>query len=252
MQNELSIVLLQTNLIWKDKANNLSNLRQLTDTINETVDIIMLPELFNTAFCIDDLSLAEDANGETIKFLKSISAEKNCAVCGSFLFNENDKVYNRFFCVAENEIKYHYDKHYLFSLVGEDKLLTKGVEKIILDYKGWKIQPFICYDIRFPAWCQNDDNADLQIYVASWPQKRIHHWQTLLQARAIENQCYTAGVNRIGSDFYGNAHNGHSSVYDFTGNKICDMQAKNGIEIVKISKIELDKHKERYPFWKDR
>lgn len=252
MQNELSIALLQINLIWKDKESNLSNIRQLTDTINETVDIIVLPELFNTAFCIDDLSLAEDVNGETLQFLKSISVEKNCAVCGSFLFNENEKVYNRFFFVAENEIKYYYNKHYLFSLVGEDKLLTKGVEKIIIDYKGWKIQPFICYDIRFPAWCQNDDNADLQIYVASWPQKRIHHWQTLLQARAIENQCYTTGVNRIGSDFYGNAHNGHSSVYDFTGNKICDMQAKNGIEIVKISKVELDKHKERYPFWKDR
>ncbi|MFN8296526.1 MAG: nitrilase-related carbon-nitrogen hydrolase [Chitinophagales bacterium] len=252
MQNELSIALLQTNLIWKDKASNLSILRQLADTINETVDIIVLPELFNTAFCIDDLSLAEDVNGETMEFLKSISTEKNCAVCGSFLFNENEKVYNRFFFVAENEIKYYYNKHYLFSLVGEDKLLTKGVEKIIIDYRSWKIQPFICYDIRFPAWCQNDDNADLQIYVASWPEKRIHHWQTLLQARAIENQCYTTGVNRIGSDFYGNAHNGHSSVYDFTGNKICDMQAKNGIEIVKISKVELDKHKERYPFWKDR
>ncbi len=252
MQNELSIALVQTDLIWKNKKTNLSNIEELISSIKQTVDIIVLPELFNTAFCIDDLSLAEDANGETISFLKSISIEKNCAIGGSFLFNENNKVYNRFCFVAENEIKYHYDKHYLFSLVGEDKFLTKGVEKIFIDYKGWKIQPFICYDIRFPAWCQNDDNADLQIYVASWPQKRVHHWQTLLQARAIENQCYTLGVNRIGPDFYDNAHNGHSSVYDFTGNKICDMQTKNGIEIVKISKIELDKHKERYPFWKDR
>ena len=252
MQTVLSIALVQTDLVWKDKASNLSNLRQLINMIDERVDIIILPELFNTAFCIDDLSLAEDINGETMAFLKSVSSEKNCAVCGSFLFIENDKVYNRFFFVAENEIKYSYNKHYLFSLVSEDKLLTKGNKKIIMNYNGWKIQPFICYDIRFPAWCQNDDNADLQIYVASWPQKRIHHWQTLLQARAIENQCYTIGVNRIGIDFYGNAHNGHSCGYDFTGSKICDMDAKNGIEIVKISKIELDAHKERYPFWKDR
>lgn len=252
MQNELKIALVQTDLVWKDKKANLSNIERLISTINQTIDLIVLPELFNTAFCIDDLSLAEDTNGETIAFLKAISIEKNCAICGSFLFKEKVKVYNRFFFVAENEIKNHYDKHYLFSLVNEQQYLTNGNEKIIIDYKGWKIQPFICYDIRFPAWCQNDDNADLQIYVASWPQKRIHHWQILLQARAIENQCYTIGVNRIGSDFYDNAHNGHSSVYDYTGNKICDLQAKNGIEIVKLSKAELDKHKARYPFWKDR
>lgn len=252
MLHELSIALLQTDLVWKDKQANLSNLTQLINTINEAVDIIVLPELFNTAFCIDDLTLSEDAHGETIAFMKAVSVQKHCAVCGSFLFKENKSVYNRFFFVAENEILSHYNKHYLFSLVGENKLLTKGNERIVIEYKAWKIQPFICYDIRFPAWCQNDENADVQIYVASWPQKRIHHWQTLLQARAIENQCYTIGVNRIGADFYGNAHNGHSAAYDFTGNTLCNIQGKNGIEIVKLSKENLEEHKVRYPFWKDR
>lgn len=250
--DDISIVLVQTNLIWKDKIANLSNIKTWINTIEQPIDIIVLPELFNTAFCIDDMNLAEDEYGETLTFMKVVSIEKNCAICGSFLFKEDDKVYNRFFFVAENKILNQYNKHYLFSLVGEDKLLTKGNSKVVITYKNWKIQPFICYDIRFPAWCQNNDNADVQIYVASWPQKRIHHWQTLLQARAIENQCYTIGVNRIGNDYYENAHNGHSMVYDFTGNLMIDMQDVNGIEIVTLSKEKLVQHKQRYPFWQDR
>ena len=134
----------------------------------------------------------------------------------------------------------------------EEKNLTKGTSKILIVYKGWKLQPFICYDIRFPAWCQNDDNADIQLYVANWPAKRIHHWKLLLQARATENQCYVVGVNRTGDDFYGNAHNGQSAVIDYTGKEICSLGDKNGIELVKLSKENLVKHKERYPFWKDR
>ncbi len=251
MKQDLSIALVQTDLVWKNKQKNIAYINQLLETITNPIDIILLSELFNTGFCIDDLSLAEDLHGETLAFMKTVSVQKNCAVGGSFLFSENEHIYNRFFFVSANNIQ-HYNKHYLFSLVGEDKLITKGTEKIIINYCGWKIQPFICYDIRFPAWCQNNDHADLQLYVASWPQKRIHHWQTLLQARAIENQCYTVGVNRIGTDFYGNLHNGHSSAYDFSGAVLCDMKDENGIKIVSLSKKTLEEHKARYPFWKDR
>lgn len=252
MQNELSIALIQTDLIWKDKAANLFNIEKMILSINEVVDIIVLPEMFTTAFCVDDMSLAEDVKGETVSWMKQIAKEKNCAICGSILFEEDNKYFNRFLFVESNGNITHYSKHHLFSLVGEDKNLTKGKEKILIDYKGWKIQPFICYDIRFPAWCQNDDDADVQIYVANWPQKRIHHWKLLLQARATENQCYVVGVNRIGDDFYGNAHNGQSAIIDFAGKEICASGDKNGIEIVKLSKENLESHKERYPFWKDR
>ena len=249
---DLKIALVQTDLAWKDKSKNLSTLTQLVNGIQEQVDIIVFSELFNTAFCVDDLSLAEDENGATFSFMKKISKQNKCAVCGSFLFKENEHYFNRFFFTDGDEILGTYDKHFLFSLVGENKQLQQGKEKILIEYKNWKIQPFICYDIRFPAWCQNDANADVQLYVASWPKKRIHHWQTLLQARAIENQCYTVGVNRIGFDFYGNEHNGHSAVYDFTGNLLVDLQQKDGIEIAILSKEKLEEHKTRYPFWKDR
>lgn len=252
MQNNLSIALIQTDLIWKDKKTNLSGIEQQISSINEEIDIVVLPEMFTTAFCVDDMSLAEDINGETVAWMKQIAKEKNCSVCGSILFKEDGNYFNRFLFVEPNGNISYYNKHHLFSLVDENKLLTKGSEKIVIDCRGWKIQPFICYDIRFPAWCQNDDNADVQLYVANWPSKRIHHWKLLLQARAAENQCYVVGVNRIGSDFYGNAHNGQSAAIDFTGKEICSASDKNGIEIVKLSKENLEKHKERYPFWKDR
>lgn len=252
MHNELNIAIIQTNLIWKDKIANLSTIKTLILSIKENVDLIVLPELFNTAFCIDDLNLAEDENGETVTFLKEISVLKNCAICGSILFKENDKIYNRFLFVHENKIRHHYNKHYLFSLVGEDNLLEKGNEKTVIHFSGWIIQPFICYDIRFPAWCQNNDNADIQIYVASWPKKRAHHWTTLLQARAIENQCYSIGTNRIGTDFYNNEHNGCSAVFDFTGNPLLLMENTTGVEIITLNKTDLENHKKWYPFWKDR
>lgn len=252
MQNEITIALIQTDLIWKDKKANLSNLENLISSIEKEIDIIVLPEMFSTAFCVDDTSLAEDIHGETVIWLKNLAKQKNTVICGSILFKENELYFNRFLFVEPNGNVQHYNKHHLFSLVDEDKYLTKGNEKILINYKGWKIQPFICYDIRFPAWCANNDNADLQLYVANWPKKRSHHWKILLQARAIENQCYTIGVNRIGSDFYHNEHDGCSSVFDYTGTQLSLLENTNGIEIVTLSKDELEKHKKRYPFWKDR
>ncbi len=252
MQNEISIALVQTDLVWKDKIANISNIEILILSIKEKVDLIVLPEMFSTAFCIDNTSLAEDINGTTVAWLKRIAEIKNVAVCGSILFKENKLYYNRFLFVEPNGNIQHYNKHHLFSLVDEEKYLTKGNDKILIDYNGWKIQPFICYDIRFPAWCANNANADIQIYVANWPKKRSHHWRILLQARAIENQCYTVGVNRIGNDFYKHEHDGCSAVFDFAGNEIAMMENTNGTKIVKLSLDELENHKKRYPFWKDR
>lgn len=252
MQKEISIAIVQTDLVWKDKQANLSNIESLINTIKDAVDIIVLPELFTTAFCVDDMSLAEDIHGETVAWMKRLSQTKNTAICGSILFNENDQYYNRFLFVEPSGNIHHYSKHHLFSLVNEQQFLTKGNNKIVIDYNGWKIQPFICYDIRFPAWCQNDDHADVQIYVANWPQKRIHHWKLLLAARATENQCYVVGANRTGTDNYGNEHNGCSAVFDFAGAQQLLMENTNGVEIVKLSKTAIENHKERYPFWKDR
>ena len=228
------------------------NLENLISSIEEEIDIIVLPEMFSTAFCVDDTSLAEDIHGETVIWLKNLAKQKNTVICGSIFFKENELYFNRFLFLEPNGNMQHYNKHHLFSLVDEDKYLTKGNEKILINYKDWKIQPFICYDIRFPAWCANNDNADIQLYVANWPKKRSHHWKILLQARAIENQCYTIGVNRIGNDFYHNEHDGCSAVFDYIGTQLSLLENTNGIEIVTLSKDELEKHKKRYPFWKDR
>ncbi|HPN18547.1 MAG TPA: amidohydrolase [Chitinophagales bacterium] len=252
MQNELNIALIQTDLVWKDRKTNLSNIEKIFSSIKEDIDIIILPEMFTTAFCVDDVRLAEDINGGTTSWMQRMAKEKNAAICGSILYKEDSHYYNRFLFVEPNGKIHFYNKHHLFSLVNEHQYLTKGNDKLVISFRGWKLQPFICYDIRFPAWCQNDENADVQIYVANWPAKRIHHWKLLLQARATENQCYVVGVNRIGTDFYGNAHNGQSAVIDYSGKEICHLADKNGIEVVKLSKENLENHKERYPFWKDR
>ena len=252
MSNEIRIALVQTDLAWKDKKANLFILQELISSIEVFTDIIILPEMFNTAFCLDDLSLAEEEDGPTLKWMRQIAKDKNSAVCGSILFKENSRYYNRFLFVKPDGKIVHYNKRHLFCLVGEDKFLTKGDEKIIIHYKEWAIQPFICYDLRFPAWCQNNDNADLQLYVASWPAQRNYHWKNLLEARAIENQCYVAGVNRIGKDFYKNNHSGYSCAFDFTGKKMAVLDNITGIKIVNLSKEDLKKYRERYPFWKDR
>lgn len=252
MQQELTIALVQTDLIWKDKSANLAAIRQFVLNEQESVDIFMLPEMFSTAFCVDDMSLAEDINGPTLQWMQQLAAEKNAAVCGSILFMENEHYFNRFFWVEPDGQRHTYDKRHLFSLVGEEKQLTKGTTKLLIHYKGWNLQPFICYDLRFPAWCQNDDHADVQLYVANWPKKRIHHWKALLQARATENQCYVVAVNRTGLDFSGNEHNGCSAVFDFAGQPLCMVEDKNGITIVKLSKEAINQHLLRYPFWKDR
>jgi len=252
MNQTLSLALVQTDLVWKDKAANLSHLEKKIGSVTEAIDMFILPEMFTTAFCVDDMELAEEMNGTTVRWMQGIAKETNAAICGSILFKEEEHYYNRFLLVEPGGTIHHYDKHHLFSLVGEHTLLTKGSSKILIHYKGWTIQPFICYDIRFPAWCQNDANADLQIYVANWPQKRIHHWKLLLQARAAENQCYVAGVNRLGNDFYGNAHNGQSAVIDFAGTLLNSCDERDGIEIVSLSREALENHRTRYPFWKDR
>lgn len=251
MTNDLRIALVQADLAWKDKEANLRRFDELIAPIEET-DIIVLPEMFNTAFCVDDRTLAENEYGDTLMWMKQTAQQKNAAICGSILFEENEKIYNRFLFVKPDGKFFHYNKHHLFGLSKEDQLLTRGEEKTLIEYKDWIIQPYICYDLRFPAWCQNDDDADLQIYVASWPSKRIHHWKTLLHARAIENQCFVAGVNRIGYDFYKHSHNGCSVVFDATGKQLCVMDNVPGTEIVKLSKEELKTYRERYPFWRDK
>ncbi len=219
IKRKLTFHIFQTTLYWKDKEKNLQNLDRLISNISET-DIILLPEMFNTAFCPKSNYLAESMNSTTVNWMKKISIQKKCAISGSLMIEEKGKIYNRLVWISKNGKISTYDKRHLFSLVNENEFLSKGEKRIIIEEQGWKICPLICYDLRFPVFSRNNIDYDILIYLANWPVKRIDAWDTLLKARSIENQCYTIGVNRIGNDGNGIAFNGHSKVFDAFGKEL--------------------------------
>ena len=237
MKELLNITLIQSNLFWEDVDANLSHFDNLLSDVKET-DIILLPEMFNTAFCLKSTHLAEAMEGKTISWMKEIAKQKNCAITGTLMIKENGKVYNRLVWILENGEIYTYDKHHLFSLLKEERHIEKGVGRLIIEVDGWKICPLICYDLRFPVFSRNNVGYDVLIYLANWPVKRIDAWDTLLKARAIENQCYTIGVNRVGKDGNGTPFNGHTKVFDAFGKELLSA-TENKVEVLQIN-LSLD------------
>ena len=237
MKNNLNISLIQSSIYWEDIDKNLSHFKTLISDIEKT-DLILLPEMFNTAFCPETNSLAESMDGKTVNWIKELSISKKCSVSGTLMVKEKGKVYNRLVWITENGDIYTYDKYHLFSLTKEGKYLEKGRNRLIIDEKGWKICPLICYDLRFPVFSRNNVDYDLLIYLANWPIKRIEAWDTLLKARSIENQCYTIGVNRVGLDGNGVPFNGHTKVFDAFGKEL--ISAKENTEEVLQIEISLD------------
>jgi predicted amidohydrolase len=233
----LTISLIQSILFWKDVAANLSHFETIISSIKDT-DIILLPEMFNTAFCPKSNHLAESMVGKTISWMKEISKTKDCAIAGTLMIKEGEYIFNRLVWISKNGTIYTYDKHHLFSLIKEGKYITKGKERIIVELEGWKICPLICYDLRFPVFSRNDVEYDMLIYLANWPVKRIDAWDTLLKARSIENQCYTIGVNRVGEDGNEIPFNGHSKVFDAFGKEL--FSATENKEEVLQFEISLD------------
>lgn len=216
MKEILNITLIQSNLFWEDVNKNLSHFEGITSKISET-DIILLPEMFNTSFCPKSNHLAETMDGKTISWMKEISIKKNSAIAGTLMVKEEKKIYNRLVWINKGGSIQTYDKHHLFSLIKEERYISKGEDRLIINHEGWKICPLICYDLRFPVFSRNDSDYDVLIYLANWPIKRIHAWDSLLKARSIENQCYTIGVNRVGEDGNGTHFNGHSLAFDAFG-----------------------------------
>ena len=205
----------------------------------EDVDLIVLPEMFSSGFTMNPRNVAETMDGETIAWLQHLAKAKNCAITGSLVIEENGNFYNRLLFVFPNGELQTYDKRHLFTLAGEDKVYTAGRDKLIVDYKGFKICPLICYDLRFPVFARNVENYDLLIYVNNWPKRRINVWDILLKARAVENMCFTIGVNRIGTDSNNLEYVGHSQAVDFLGNYLVEPKQNEGVFIV-----ELDKEKQ--------
>lgn len=218
----------------------------------EDVDLIVLPEMFASGFTMNPKIVAETMQGETIAWLQHLAKAKNCAITGSLVIEENGNYYNRLVFVFPNGKIQTYDKRHLFTLAGEDKVYTAGKEKLIIEYKGFKICPLICYDLRFPVFARNVENYDLLIYVANWPKPRINAWDILLKARAIENMCYTIGVNRIGKDSNNLEYVGHSQAVDFLGNYLVEPQETDGVFIVELDQEKLNETRGKLGFLNDK
>ncbi|HEX6846868.1 MAG TPA: nitrilase-related carbon-nitrogen hydrolase, partial [Chitinophagaceae bacterium] len=208
----LTITGIQTQLHWEDAAANRKMFEEKIDRITGKPEVIIIPETFSTGFSMKPKLLAETMEGETIKWMKRVAAEKKVILTGSVIIKENENYFNRLIWMLPNGQMGIYDKRHLFGYAGEDNEFTPGTKRLIASVKGWKINLLVCYDLRFPVWARQtppllqergqggEAEYDLLIYVANWPERRNHAWKTLLQARAIENQCYVVGVNRVGHD----------------------------------------------------
>lgn len=248
----MKIALIQSDLIWENAAANRENFDSKINEINSEVNLIVLPEMFSTGFTMNAPEVAEEMNGETVRWMQSVSKQKNAAITGSIVIKENGQFYNRMlFVFPSGELQY-YDKRHLFSLAGEDQFYTAGNQKVIVEYLGWKICLQICYDLRFPVFARNVENYDLILYVANWPKVRTDAWDALLKARAIENLTYVAAVNRIGLDDNNFEHNGHSQIIDFLGNYNIEPQETEGVFVAELDKNSMLEIRRKLNFLDDR
>ena len=247
----LKVTTIQADLIWESPIENLKQFSIKLKSISDT-DVIILPEMFTTGFSMDSERLAEPMDGISIEWMTQKAKEFNALICGSLIISENGKYYNRFLAVHPSGRIDSYDKKHLFRLGGEGDSYEAGNEVVVFEYKGWKIKPMICYDVRFPVWARNVEDYDLLIYIASFPKIRRNAWSTLLRARSIENQVYTIGVNRVGIDGNGYEYSGDSVILDFNGDYIYE---KSEIEDIFTTSLDLNAqqaYRLKFPFLSDR
>ena len=249
----MRLTIVQSALSWENPEANRRMFSEKLAALRGTTDLIVLPEMFSTGFSMDAVRLPEPMNGPTMAWLLTSAAELNAAVTGSFICVENGQYFNRLVFAFPDGRHFFYDKKHLFRLAGEDQYFATSNKKLVLEWKGFRICPLICYDLRFPVWSRNrlGQPYDLLLYVANWPSRRGQHWRTLLAARAIENQAFVAGVNIFGSDGNGLNYDGDSAVYDFSGQAIVQISGKEGISTTEISMEELQQYREQLPFLAD-
>lgn len=248
----MKIALIQSPLSWENPIVNRNYFEAKMNSIDEVIDLIVLPEMFTSGFTMHPEKVAESMQGETILWMQALAKARNCAITGSMIIKENNCFYNRLLFVFPSGEIQKYDKRHLFTLAGEEKTFASGEEKLIVQYKGWKICPLICYDLRFPVFARNVEEYDVLLYVANWPKARINAWDILLQARAVENMCYTIGVNRIGFDDNNHEYDGHSQVVDYLGNYLIAPQNTEGIFITELDKSKLLETRKHLGFLDDR
>ena len=253
---DLTISLLQADLHWEQIDANLAMFEEEVWKLPEAVDLIVLPEMFTTGFSMSAPEMAEPPGGKTFKWMRQIAGLKKAAVVGSYIVKEGTDFFNRLYFVLPDGSAQHYDKKHLFTLAGEHQTYTAGHERLIVTYKGWKIHPLICYDLRFPVWARSQSREqtyeyDLLLYAANWPAARINAWDALLKARAIENLSYCAGVNRIGTDAFPKDYPGHSAVYSYLGESLAFSAEEATALTVSLSAQELARFREKYSFQED-
>ncbi len=266
--SSLSITLIQSILHWQNKPANLAMFDQKIKAIKEKTEIVVLPEMFSTGFSMQTETLAETMSGETVQWMKRIAQEKKIILTGSIIAAEEKNYYNRLLWMLPNGQYGIYDKRHLFAYAEEDDHYTAGNKRLIASVKGWKINLLICYDLRFPVWARQappsqpppveeeknpaqSPEYDVLIYVANWPERRNHAWKTLLQARAIENQCYVIGVNRVGDDGNNIHYSGDSMVIDPLGEVLYNKTNDEDVFTITLQKEKLEEVRNKFPFWKD-
>ena len=251
MSQQLTIALIQSQLHWEAPQQNRTMFEEKIDSISNDVDVIALPEMFTSGFTMNPGNLDALEGIKTVEWMQSQAKKKDAAIVGSMVFQEDDKFFNRLWFIQPDGGLSTYDKKHTFTLAGEDKVYTAGNIRALIDFRGFKICPLICYDLRFPVWARNVENYDVLIYVANWPKPRIGAWDTLLKARSIENMAYTIGVNRIGQDNLGHEYSGHSAVYDALGNPIAYSE-KEEIIYATLDKAHIESNREKLKFLEDR
>lgn len=254
--SQLTVTIIQTNLHWEDKAANLQMLEEKINGIQKKTELVVLPEMFSTGFSMKPELLAETMEGETVQWMKRMAASKKIILTGSVIIEDGGNYYNRLIWMLPNGEYGIYDKRHRFGFAGEDNHFSAGSKRLIASVKGWKTNLLICYDLRFPVWARQQSQPegpeyDLLIYVANWPERRSHAWKTLLQARAIENQCYVIGANRTGNDGNEIHHSGDSMIVDPMGEVLYTKNKEEDIFTMTLEKTQLETVREKLPFLKD-
>ena len=247
----LRISLVQAALHWHDADANRALFAEALDSLDGPTDLVILPEMFTTGFTMQAAGQAEPMDGPSVRWMQSQAENRHTAVCGSLIIESDGRYYNRFVFADPGGALHCYDKRHLFRLAKEERHYAAGRRREVFEYRGVRICPQICYDLRFPVWSRNRGDYDLLIYVANWPQPRHLAWQTLIRARAIENQSYVAAVNRVGSDGNDLPYRGGSAVIDFLGQDVIDLGDEATTASVEIDFDRQRAFRERYPFHRD-
>lgn len=278
----MRLTILQSSLSWENAIANRSMFAQKLASLRGLTDLVLLPEMFTTGFSMNAKTLAEPPDGPTVQWLREQAAMLDAALTGSFICREDGRYFNRLIFMRPNGTFDTYDKKHLFKLTGEHEHYTPGNKQLVVEWKGWRIRPLVCYDLRFPVWSRNGSpgrredepqspadaanpplgaekteaalhraSYDLLLYVANWPARRSHHWRSLLMARAIENQAFVAGVNIVGTDGNGFEYSGDSAIIDFSGQQIVGISGKEGSFTAELLMEDLQQYRRQLPFLQD-